>query len=443
MTDPFPKATTVQETQWACELTPLPEGDPRWVDFKEIRGTDVQERLKRLLIKPESAKGTFSHITFAGHRGCGKSTELLQVSKALRENHFFVVYCLANEELDLTDIEYSDLLLAASKVLVEEVGQQFPLDDRLLEQITKWFAEITEIDTTTIKKELELKTSAEGGAKIPFLASVLAKLTALIRGAEESRKEIRQKVLKSPDQLIFSVNQILDECHRAIKAGGPYNELLLIFDNLDRYPRETVHKVLIEQADNLKRLRCNIIYTVPISLIYEPTREALPDVFKNVVLPMIKIRERKQSWNQTFPPGVKRLTEVFERRIEIDKVFEHPDLVEKIVLKSGGSLRELMRLIQEACLETTGKKIDAAAVDKAIVNVRTELTRPMPQTYFTELAKIHKSKQTDNTQDQRRILFYRYALEYNGDRWVDVHPLIYDMPEFQRESRSHGRGKRT
>ena len=73
----FKRAATVQETQWACELTPLPGGDPRWVDFKEIRGTDVQERLKRLLIKPESARGLFSHITFAGHRGCGKSTELL------------------------------------------------------------------------------------------------------------------------------------------------------------------------------------------------------------------------------------------------------------------------------------------------------------------------------------------------------------------------------
>jgi hypothetical protein len=118
-------------------------------------------------------------------------------------------------------------------------------------------------------------------------------------------------------------------------------------------------------------------------------------------------------------------------------------LVEELVAKSGGSLRELIRLIQEACLETMGERIDAAAVEKAIVNVRTELTRPMPQTYLAELAKIHQSKQTDNTPDQRRILFYRYALEYNGNRWVDVHPLIYDMPEFQRELRSLGGAKRT
>jgi hypothetical protein len=102
------------------------------VDFREIRGTDVQERLKRLLIKPESAKGLFSHITFAGHRGCGKSTELSRVSEVLKDNRFFVVYCLANEELDITDLEYSDLLLAASKVLVGNVGKTVGADDELV-----------------------------------------------------------------------------------------------------------------------------------------------------------------------------------------------------------------------------------------------------------------------------------------------------------------------
>jgi len=90
MANPMKKASTVQEAQWACELTPLPGGDERWVDFRKIRGTDVQERLKKLLIKPISAKDSFSHITFAGHRGCGKSTELLQVSEALKKNKFFV-----------------------------------------------------------------------------------------------------------------------------------------------------------------------------------------------------------------------------------------------------------------------------------------------------------------------------------------------------------------
>ena len=42
MTSPIRKATTVQEALRACELTPLPGGDARWVDLKESRGADVR-----------------------------------------------------------------------------------------------------------------------------------------------------------------------------------------------------------------------------------------------------------------------------------------------------------------------------------------------------------------------------------------------------------------
>ena len=149
----------------ACSL---PSGDPRWVDLKQIRGTDVQTRFERLLIKPESAKDTFSHITFAGHRGCGKSTELYQLCETLKDGKFFVVYCQANEELDISDIAYSDLLLAGCRVLVEKLGQDFELNQELLKQLTDWFSEITKVDTETVKKDIELKTEAKAEAKIPF-----------------------------------------------------------------------------------------------------------------------------------------------------------------------------------------------------------------------------------------------------------------------------------
>ncbi len=445
MAESVKRATTIQEAQWACELVPLPEGDSRWVNLTQIRGTDVQKRLFKLLVKPESAKDAFSHITFAGHRGCGKSTELLQLSETLKPGKFLVINCQANEELDTSDIEYSDLLLAASKVLVERVGKEFHLNQELLEQLTKWFAEVTEVDTETVKKEIALQTEAKAETGVPFFASFLAKLTALIKGTKEHREEIRKRILKSPDQLIFSVNQILDDCYRAVKENGSYEEIVLVFDNIDRYAPDTVQKILVEQADNLKRLRCNIIYTVPISLIYDPRGTALPDVFKNVVLPMIKIRERDQSWNQTYAPGVKKLAEVIERRVEVAKVFSKPELVTALALKSGGSLRELMRLVQEACIEATADKIDQAAVEKAIINVRSEFIRQMPQSCFAELAKIHTNKNTDNTPDQRNILFYRYALEYldsDGNRWVDVHPLIYDVPDFQTALKGLTGGKK-
>src|SRR5206468_1606194 len=116
----------------------------------------------------------------------------------------------------------------------------------LLVQLTNWFSEVTQIDTHTVHKELELKTEAGAGTQIPFLASFLAKVTAVLRGTKETRREIRERILKSPDQLIFSVNQLLDACYRAVAPS--YEEILLVFDNLDRYSPETVHEMLIAQA---------------------------------------------------------------------------------------------------------------------------------------------------------------------------------------------------
>jgi len=45
MTSAIKKASTVQEAQWACELTPLQGGDERWVDFSR-NGSKKSQRLR-------------------------------------------------------------------------------------------------------------------------------------------------------------------------------------------------------------------------------------------------------------------------------------------------------------------------------------------------------------------------------------------------------------
>jgi hypothetical protein len=55
---------------------PLPAGDQRWYDFKGLRGGSVVEKMQRILGAPP-AEGDFHHKLLCGHRGSGKSTELL------------------------------------------------------------------------------------------------------------------------------------------------------------------------------------------------------------------------------------------------------------------------------------------------------------------------------------------------------------------------------
>ena len=55
---------------------PLKPGDPRYQDFSSIRGMALNERIGRLL-ESYSPNDEYVHVALSGHRGSGKSTELL------------------------------------------------------------------------------------------------------------------------------------------------------------------------------------------------------------------------------------------------------------------------------------------------------------------------------------------------------------------------------
>lgn len=68
---------------------PLPPGDPTYVDCREVRGDgDILEDLgNRIELSDRKTCQLYS-----GHRGAGKSTELLKLKQALEEQKFYVVY---------------------------------------------------------------------------------------------------------------------------------------------------------------------------------------------------------------------------------------------------------------------------------------------------------------------------------------------------------------
>ena len=98
---------------------PLPAGHPAYVDCQEVRGDGD------ILI--ELGKGiTYSDRPtcqlYAGHRGAGKSTELLRLEKYLKERDCRVVYFSADEEdIDPENAQYTDILLACTRHLLAEL----------------------------------------------------------------------------------------------------------------------------------------------------------------------------------------------------------------------------------------------------------------------------------------------------------------------------------
>ena len=96
-------ATNLADAFNACDpASPLDAGDPRYVDLTPGRGEEgsaVAQCRKRILRSSSPLVQLF-----AGHRGCGKSTELRRLQHTLEEDGYFVAFFKAEQSLDLEDI---------------------------------------------------------------------------------------------------------------------------------------------------------------------------------------------------------------------------------------------------------------------------------------------------------------------------------------------------
>lgn len=92
-----------------------------YVNLKAVRAdADICRDLGKKIIR--SLQTEYTYQLYAGHRGGGKSTELLRLKKHLEQNNCFVVYFAADEgDIDSEDAQYTDILIACTRHLLEEL----------------------------------------------------------------------------------------------------------------------------------------------------------------------------------------------------------------------------------------------------------------------------------------------------------------------------------
>ena len=96
--------------------------------------------------------------------------------------------------------------------------------------------------------------------------------------------------------------------------------------------------------------------------------------------------------------------------------------------------------MKTALRRTSTLPIARPAVQRAIAELRETFRKTVNDAEWSMLAKIHRSKQMPNDDAYRKLLFNRCILEYHpldgrsGKKlqpWQDIHPLIYDLENFQ------------
>lgn len=444
----MPLAKTLREAyNFANPTEPLKPGDPRYVDCRDVRG---DEDTVSQMFNTISYSDRYIHQLFTGHRGCGKSTELLRLQQRLEGDGFYVVYFAVDEDLDPNDLIYTDLLLSIARRVVDQTSKDgIDLNDAL-KAVETWFAEVVYRKEEWDKVEYELKNEAEVGLGLPkglpFLARLLTRLTGQIKTGDEIKKEIRQRLDSQIPQLIGGLNDLLNRADVEVRRGGK-KAVAVIVDNLDRVTYKdlgngrTSHDALfIDHGDQLCSLRCHSIYTVPISMMYGPSARNLNSIFpSNRVLPMIKSHKPRAQGGGDEPAGVQRLRDIIGQRIDIDVLCE-PDAVEYMCRACGGHPRDLMTLVRnsiEYADETRPRPLTLAAAKRAEARLITAFSRMIPEAHFEKLVAVYRTNTIKRDADHQAMLFNQSVLEYaNGtEPWHDVHPAVRQLKSFQEQSK--------
>ncbi len=199
---------------------PPPQG--AYVDCGSVRGDwSILTELGRNI----RSKTTTCQL-YTGHRGAGKSTELLRLEKHLTEQKYFVVnFGADDEDIDIADTEYADILMACTKHLIKKVKFE---DPNPLKGISSWLQDRAE----SLSDLLLTKLSFEG-LSLEQQVSQITKITATIKAQPDNRKKIRDRINANAPSLLQVLNDFIDAGKKALVKQG-YKDLVLIVDNLDR-----------------------------------------------------------------------------------------------------------------------------------------------------------------------------------------------------------------
>ncbi|MBO3460794.1 ATP-binding protein [Aetokthonos hydrillicola Thurmond2011] len=415
---------------------PLPAGDPAYVNCNDVRGDgDILVGIGKEILLSDRVTCQL----YAGHRGAGKSTELLRLQDYLDKQECFVVYFAADEEdIEPEDAQYTDVLLACTRRLLEALKDNAN-PAPLLNWLKERWQELKDLALTNVSLE-KLTVEAQ--------IAQFAKITASLRTEPTLRHKIRERVNPHTLTLIAALNEFIKDATNNLPSG--YSQLVIIADNLDRIvpiPQEdgrTNHdQIFLDRSDQLKSLNCHLVYTVPISILYSNRAADVANTYGNPqVLPMIMVQTPD---NQPYQRGINKVTEVLQKRLSlidqnrsIVEMFQQREDLEKLCLMSGGHVRNLLLLMKEAIKYTDTLPIPTRALQRSVSDLRNTYRNTVYANEWQALAKVHSSKQIENDPLYRGLLFNRCILEYRylnaegeSECWYDIHPVIKGIKEFQ------------
>ncbi|MEM9540718.1 MAG: P-loop NTPase fold protein [Cyanobacteria bacterium P01_E01_bin.42] len=411
---------------------------PYYIDFSSVRGAKVVETLERTIIRLSPDEPTCQ--LFSGHIGCGKSTELLRLKARLEQEGYHVVYFESSRDLDMADVNISDILMAIAKSVSESLEQSAGI-----QLSAPYFTNLFQEVKSFLQNSIDLDAEAQ-------LSLGIARITAKTKENPKLREQLKQSLEPRSERILRAINEeVLELADRELKAKGKKG-LVAIVDNLDRIaPRQITptrslpEYLFIDRGSQLGRLNCHMVYTIPLALIfsneYQTLKNRLGGGIAPIILPMIPACDRDGRDN---PQGMALLRQLLlvrafpelepQKRLErISEVFDSPETLDRLCRVSGGHVRNLLGLLY-TCLRQQDPPISRACVESVIQNYREDILLALEDHEWNLIRQVMKEQKVRGEQEYQLLLRSMFVFEYQdeGGRWFGINPALAESQRFQK-----------
>lgn len=407
-----------------------------YIDFASVRGGKIIEALLRTITRISPNIPTCQ--LFTGHLGCGKSTELLRLKAELEAQDFHVVYFESTHVLEMVDIDVTDILLAIAG-LVSKSMEAIKLRVQPT-YFTKLFSEVVDFLQTPI----ELGVEAE-------LSVGIGKITAKTKESPHLRRRLRDYLEPRTENILQSINtELLDRANLELKARGKKG-LVVIVDNLDRVAirplpsgRSLPEYLFIDRGDQLRKLNCHIVYTIPLALTFSndsaQLQHRLGGGLAPKILPMIPVRQRSGEINieglelmrqmvlaRAFPNSSPPV-----RLNLITQLFDNSDSLDRLCLISGGHVRDLLGLLFD-CLREQDPPFDRNCVELVIRRQRDYRANAIDMNESELIFQVIQEQRVKGDIEYDLLLRSLFVFEYRDHQgvWFAINPVLAETEKFK------------
>jgi len=382
--------------------------------------------------------GTSSTHLFSGFRGTGKSTELRRLRARLQQDPATrVVLCDMGKTLNLSSpVDISDFLIA----LAGAFGDALRDDPTLLgtdPPLPSYWVRVVDFLARTEVDIRGLSIKAAGAA---------AGIQTNIRRDPTFRDRLRERMEGHLGALVDDVRSYLSEAVEALRARwGDGTKVVLLLDSIEQIRGTSlgtaegvyasVEALFANHSASLRFDDVHVVYTVPPWLKIRSPGIA-GDYGGMQLLPCVRVRGRDGRPDRAALDALERLV---RRRGAWSPLLGPRDRLDRLMLASGGYLRDLFRLLQAVLRLARGRPLPVSddIVDQAVAEVRGSYL-PLPREDAHWLAEIQGSQSTGLAVHQagpdRKSLYHlsrffdtHMVLCYRTEaEWYDVHPLLRD-----------------